>query len=70
MCGRTVRKYGNHPYRVAVVHGGPGAPGYMATVARELAKTVGVIEPLQTKESVVGQIDELIEQLSVHADTP
>ncbi|MEE9553306.1 MAG: alpha/beta hydrolase [candidate division Zixibacteria bacterium] len=66
----TVRKYGNPPHRVAVLHGGPGAPGYMAPVARELAKTIGVIEPLQTRDSVFGQIDELIEQLSAHADKP
>ena len=66
----TVRKYGNPPYRVTVLHGGPGAPGYMAPVARELAKTVGVIEPMQTRDSVGGQIDELIEQSTAHADPP
>jgi len=66
----SVRKYGSPPYRVAVLHGGPGAPGYMAPVARELSRTSGVIEPLQTRDSVGGQIDELIGQLSAHADTP
>lgn len=66
----TIRKYGNPPYRVAVLHGGPGAPGYMAPVARGLAESVGVIEPMQTKDSVGGQIDELIEQVTAHADQP
>lgn len=66
----TVRKYSNSPYGVAVLHGGPGAPGYMAPVARELAKTIGVIEPIQTRDSADGQINELIEQLTVHADPP
>jgi len=65
-----IRKYGDPPFKVAVLHGGPGAPGYMAPVARELGKTVGVIEPIQTRHSVGGQIDELIGQLSAHAAIP
>jgi len=32
------RKYGNRPYEVALVHGGPGAAGEMAPVAKELSK--------------------------------
>ena len=51
----TVRKYGSPPYRVAVLHGGPGAPGYMAPVARELAKTTGILEPLQSEDSLAGR---------------
>jgi len=53
------RKYGNAPYDVAVVHGGPGAPGEMAPVARELAREHGVLEPLQTQASLAGQLVEL-----------
>lgn len=53
------RKYGRSPYSVVVVHGGPGAPGDMKPVAEELSKTYGVLEPLQTADSVNGQIDEL-----------
>ena len=70
MPGVTVRKYGIPPYLCAVLHGGPGAPGYMAPVARELAKTIGVFEPLQTKNTLDGQIDELAEQLITHIDQP
>jgi pimeloyl-ACP methyl ester carboxylesterase len=58
------------PYNTAVLHGGPGAPGYMAPVARELGKSIGVLEPLQTKESLKGQIDELADQMMVNADLP
>jgi pimeloyl-ACP methyl ester carboxylesterase len=65
-----VRKYGKRPLKVAVLHGGPGAPGYMAPVARELGKVVGVIEPLQTRDSLEGQIEELEDQLTAYADTP
>jgi pimeloyl-ACP methyl ester carboxylesterase len=66
----TVRKYGKPPFRVAVLHGGPGAPGYMAPVARELAQVTGVLEPLQTTDSLEGQISELRTQLADHADVP
>jgi len=66
----SVRQYGSPPHRVAVVHGGPGAPGYMAPVARELAKIVGVLEPLQSSNSLAGQIEELRIQLVDHGSPP
>ncbi len=66
----TVRKYSRPPYKIAVLHGGPGAPGYMAAVARELSDIVGVIEPLQTENSLMAQIEELEKQLANHADPP
>ncbi|MCG8355216.1 MAG: alpha/beta hydrolase [Kiloniellales bacterium] len=55
----AVKKHGEAPYRVAVVHGGPGAAGEMAPVARALAAEHGVLEPHQSATSVTGQIDEL-----------
>ena len=58
---KNLRKYGHSPYTVAVVHGGPGAPGEMAPVARELSSITGVLEPLQTKYSLEGQVQELRE---------
>ena len=39
--------YGNSGPLVVVLHGGPGAPGYMAPVARGLADWFRVFEPLQ-----------------------
>jgi len=66
----TVRKYGNPPYKVAVIHGGPGAPGYMAPVARELSKMAGVIEPIQTRDSLMEQIEELEKQLADYSNPP
>jgi pimeloyl-ACP methyl ester carboxylesterase len=41
------RAYGTAGPRVVVLHGGPGAPGYMAPVARGLADAFRVLEPLQ-----------------------
>jgi len=64
------RIYGQEPFNVAVLHGGPGAPGYMAPVARELSKSVGVIEPLQSEDSLHDQITELSKQLTEHTNSP
>ena len=55
----NLRKYGQEPFTVAVVHGGPGAPGEMADIARELSSETGVLEPLQTADTVQGQVEEL-----------
>lgn len=66
----SCRLYGHPPYTVAVLHGGPGAAGEMAPVARELAGEYGIIEPLQTACCVDGQIDELAHQLTAHAQIP
>jgi pimeloyl-ACP methyl ester carboxylesterase len=66
----NLRKYGNKPYRVAVIHGGPGAPGEMAPVARELSSVMGVLEPLQTATTLEGQLRELKAVLEKHAALP
>jgi len=67
---KNFRTYGNKPFTVAVIHGGPGAPGSIAPVARELAKDIGVLEPLQTKNSIDGQIEELADVLKKNAELP
>jgi pimeloyl-ACP methyl ester carboxylesterase len=64
------RKYGRAPYEVALIHGGPGAPGEMAPVARELASKFGVLEPLQTANTLEGQIVELKNILENNAAVP
>ncbi len=67
---KPVRKWGPGPYPVAVIHGGPGAPGEMAHVARELSGIKGVLEPFQTEKSLEGQIQELRLALSEHCQVP
>ena len=47
----TVRRYGEHGADVLVLHGGPGAPGYMVPVARRLADHFRVIEPFQRRSN-------------------
>jgi pimeloyl-ACP methyl ester carboxylesterase len=64
------RTYGKTPYSVAVIHGGPGAPGEMGPVARELAADWGVLEPLQTASSLEAQVDELKTILEKNGDLP
>lgn len=66
----NTRKYGKVPFNVAVIHGGPGAPGYMAPVARELSAEWGVLEPLQTATSLEGQVEELRAALQKDGDLP
>jgi pimeloyl-ACP methyl ester carboxylesterase len=66
----NLRKYGKTPYKIAVIHGGPGAPGEMAPVARELASEWGVLEPLQTADALEGQVAELKSVLDDNADLP
>jgi pimeloyl-ACP methyl ester carboxylesterase len=67
---KNLRIYGKAPYSIAVIHGGPGAPGDLAPVARELSTEWGVLEPLQTKDSLEGQVLELKEILERQAHLP
>lgn len=66
----ALRCYGRPPYDLAVVHGGPGAPGSAAGAARALAEQMGLVEPLQSARSLGGQIDELAEQLLTVGTAP
>ena len=67
---KNLRKYGKAPFKVAVIHGGPGAPGEMAPVARELSLVSGVLEPLQTAATIEGQIGELKDILKKNGHLP
>jgi pimeloyl-ACP methyl ester carboxylesterase len=67
---QRLRTYGKPPYDVAVVHGGPGAGGEMAPVARELAPGWGVLEPIQTATTLEGQVRELRKVLETDGSPP
>jgi len=60
-----IRQYGTPPFRVAVVHGGPGGIGSAGGLAEGLSASCGVLEPLQSKYSIPELIAELHEQLAV-----
>ena len=57
---QNLRTYGKAPLTAAVIHGGPGAGGEMAPVARKLAYDYGVLEPIQTATTLEGQVQELV----------
>lgn len=62
------RSWGCAPYRVALVHGGPGGAGEMTPLARELsASGHSVLESFQTAFTVDAQVDELRHLLDGHA---
>ena len=67
---KNLRKHGNAPFNVVVVHGGPGAGGEMGPVACELSYGWGVLEPIQTAMSLEGQVEELTTVLENHGDLP
>ena len=67
---KNLRTYGSAPYSIAVIHGGPGAPGQMAPVARELSRDYGVLEPLQTAATLDGQVEEIHDIIAKHGNPP
>lgn len=67
---KKLRRYGKPPYKLAVIHGGPGAPGSVAMIARELSCDFGVLEPLQTATSLNRQVLELKRVLNKNGEIP
>lgn len=65
-----LRKYGEKAYKIAVIHGGPGAAGSVKPICEELSKFCGILEPLQTEKSVEGQLIELKEILEENTEEP
>lgn len=66
----SFKKYGEAPNNIALIHGGPGVPGYMSPIAKELSEICGVIEPFQSKSSIDEQVEELSSILKSNADLP
>ncbi len=64
------RIYGQLPAKVVLVHGGPGAAGEMAPVAKVLSRARGVLDPLQTAHTVASQVEELESQIEEYAAPP
>lgn len=55
------REYGSAPYKAIVVHGGPGAIGSCAGICRGLADEFGVLEILQSKNSIKELTEEMLD---------
>ena len=60
-----VRLYGMEPYKVVLVHGGPGARGSLKGFSEELSERskLGVVEAIQSKYSIAELIEELYCQI-------
>ena len=60
-----VRLYGEKPYSIVLVHGGPGAIGSLRGFANELNERtgVGIVEAIQSKYSIAELIEELYHQI-------
>src|SRR4030043_1687149 len=65
-----LRKYGSEPFTIAVIHGGPGAAGEMAPVAKEVSTYRSVLEPFQTVTSLEGQVEELKSAIEEYGKPP
>lgn len=59
-----VRLYGNAPFNIVLVHGGPGDIGLLKGFANELNErtSAGVVEAIQSKYSIIELIEELYYQ--------
>lgn len=78
----NLRKHGAAPFATALIHGGPGAPGTLAPVARELAlpagggsggeleRGFGILEPFQTAATIDELTRELHGVLQTHGAPP
>ena len=64
------RKYGQAPFSVVLVHGGPGAAGELAPVAEFLSDHYGVLETLQTQFSIEDLLLEAYQLISSQASAP
>ena len=64
------RLYGKTRIQLVIIHGGPGAPGNVAPVARELSNHRGVLEPFQTADNIHDQLLELNIMLIQKCDYP
>ena len=60
-----VRLYGEAPYKIILVHGGPGAIGSLKGFAKELSELSGqgIVEALQSKYTITELIEELHNQI-------
>lgn len=64
------RIYGKEPIRLVLLHGGPGAAGSMASVAKNLSIRFGVLEVFNFGKSIDEQVYETYEEILRYCDLP
>ena len=65
-----IRTYGQKPFHLVFLHGGPGAAGSVAGPCRVLGEQAGVLEPWQSKYTVFELVEELDRQIQAFAQKP
>ncbi len=70
MASAPFRLHGTPPRDVAVLHGGPGAPGSAYFLASGLSDRFGVLEAFQTRDKIDDLVQELKETLEAEAAFP
>lgn len=63
-----IKTYGKQPYKIVLVHGGPGAAGEMQSLAEILPAKYGILEPYQSQMTIDEQIEELKDQITGHTN--
>ena len=66
---KNFKTHGKAPFKIAVIHGGPGGAGGVHSLAKKLSKKAGVLEPLQTETSIDEQVEELKTVLQKNTDS-
>lgn len=67
---QTSRTYGTPPFRVVLLHGGPGAAGSLQPVAEKISATAGTLEVLNNGLSINEQVFEVYEDILRFCDLP
>jgi len=67
---KNYRIHGEKPYEIITLHGGPGALGELKPLSEKLGEKFGVIEYLQTKESIELLLKDIQKLLSKKAQSP
>jgi pimeloyl-ACP methyl ester carboxylesterase len=67
---KNYRTHGKKPYEIITLHGGPGALGELKPLSEKLGEEFGVIEYLQTKESIELLLKDIQKILSKKVQSP
>jgi pimeloyl-ACP methyl ester carboxylesterase len=62
---RDLKYHGEPPFKVILVHGGPGAAGELGALAKGIPEKIGILEPYFLERTLEGQINILHEAASV-----
>lgn len=65
-----LRRYGGDPFRILVIHGGPGDSGSLGDLAQKISDKCGVLEPMQTASTLNGLLREIDRYIEIEAHTP